>query len=444
MLIPKLMIRDALCVTCTFRNDISGSYFCELRNQVVESEDDLLSITGEHLPGFSDEDVLWITQANSRIVVFPSLLVDHFPNVVGVNLTETQMTSFVRPITNCIRLQTVILNDNRIRKITGGIFSNCPILIFLRFDGNNLDHLDEFSFVGLPNLNKLSLMRSNIVTLHPEILRPMINLATFDLRHNNLTNLNSNIFAQSASLSLIMLDDNNISTLDIKLFRNNHRLTHVSMRRNKISRIRAEVFSNKPMLYTIVLSHNQIEEIPIFKDLPSINAIQLHDNKVKTISAGTFEHIPNLRSLTLWRNQITNIESGAFRNLSQVTGLKLLHNNISELSPNAFIGLTSIESLHLSDNRLTHLDAIAFASLKTLKSLYIADNQVVKVERKLFDILPSLEWISLFGNICTDLGFLIDPANRILPDLGDCFSSSEALKVNLLVLTILTIFLLNN
>ncbi|XDV21201.1 hypothetical protein PO909_026346 [Leuciscus waleckii] len=112
-------------------------------------------------------------------------------------------------------------------------------------------------------------------------------------------------------------------------------------------------------LQELSLSHNQLVRFP--RGLPS-----------------------SLETLQLQENQITYITAGSLRQLGNLTRLDLKDNRIRAIQPGALLGLTKLRTLTLKGNRLsrlplnlpsslTHLDQ-AFDGLSRLRSVELANN----------------------------------------------------------------------
>lgn len=433
ILTSLFVIRRVESVTCIYRN-ASLAYFCDLVNQVVESENDLQVVHGDHIEGFDDSMVTQINTARSKITIFPSLLIEHFPNLVIANLARTQMKSFPRQIRTCNHLVNVNLRNNMLTNIPSGIFINCLVLRTLSF-GGIIRHIDENSFVGLTSLRTLDLVLCNITTIHQNAFSTLNSLEVLYLDVNQIGDLHPDLFLHNSRLWLLGATHNLLSTIPEGMFRNNFALRTIILENNFLKSTSA--FHNLPALRQLSLESNLFEDISPLESLPLLEFLSFRNNPIRNIRAGSFSSVPSLQILNLNNLLITSIQDQTFQNLNNLTSLMLAANQISEVGPNTFTGLTSLTSLTLSHNMLEELNAPSFATMRSLSHFDAEHNRIKRIDRELFNVLPMLVSIRLFGNICADESFWINPNNRIIPDLRDCFGSAIANKINVLVLAVL-------
>ena len=94
--------------------------------------------------------------------------------------------------------------------------------------------------------------------------------------------------------------------------------------------------------------------------------------------------------------EMTSIDG--VRSYTNLVVLDLHHNRISSLSANAFQGLTNLQKLHLYDNHISSLDANAFQGLTNLQGLSLSQNRLSSLDANQFQGLPNLQTLSLGGN----------------------------------------------
>ena len=105
-----------------------------------------------------------------------------------------------------------------------------------------------------------------------------------------------------------------------------------------------------------------LTEIPT--DIPAgATWVDLSENHITTIRAGSFSHLARCALLWLDNNQISEINPAAFRGLTSLRRLYLHTNKLTHISPGTFSGLTSLNNLWLSNNRLTGLSSDLFLDL---------------------------------------------------------------------------------
>uniref|UniRef100_A0A8C1SXJ7 Si:ch211-191d15.2 n=1 Tax=Cyprinus carpio TaxID=7962 RepID=A0A8C1SXJ7_CYPCA len=115
-------------------------------------------------------------------------------------------------------------------------------------------------------------------------------------------------------------------------------------------------------LQELSLSHNQLVRFP--RGLPSsLETLQLQENQITYITAGSLRQLGNLTRLDLEDNRIRAIQPGALQGLTRLRMLTLKGNRLSRLPPNL-------------PSSLIHLDR-AFDGLSRLRSVELANNQWV-------------------------------------------------------------------
>ena len=70
-------LKAAQGVTCKYSMlGDSTSYSCDLTNQNIQSDLDMVTVDGEHLDGYADKNVTFFSVISSTVQVFPSLIID--------------------------------------------------------------------------------------------------------------------------------------------------------------------------------------------------------------------------------------------------------------------------------------------------------------------------------------------------------------------------------
>lgn len=431
---------ELVIITCRYTTDYFGSnYRCQLLNQVIESESDLDTIDVDHEMNFGDGHVLWISNENSRILFFPSLLVERFPNLTRLSLQNATMTSLLTPI-SCEKLTYLDLDDNLLSEIPDGLFLNCLQLTTLTLNHNSLEIITEHAFSGLSELLSLSLMYNKLNSIHANAFSSMVKLRNVNLIANNIETLDSNLFQNLSQLRMLTIENNRISILSDDFLSNNRNLEWVNLSNNRLTSIAATLFVSMGSYLVVDLSNNLIEELPIFLSNSGMTELDLGNNKIRKILPGTFEGLSELSALTLSYNRIEDLEPGTFRGLRNLKLLYLISNNITDIQPDAFLGLSIVNALHLSDNQLRHLNASSFASI-SVGFLGVERNQIESIDSELFNVIHGLNTLDLTGNVCANESFWINwdlPEQGILPIIKACSSSTvHGINVHLLVLVLI-------
>uniref|UniRef100_A0A8C6S9T1 TIR domain-containing protein n=1 Tax=Neogobius melanostomus TaxID=47308 RepID=A0A8C6S9T1_9GOBI len=109
-----------------------------------------------------------------------------------------------------------------------------------------------------------------------------------------------------------------------------------------------------PTVESIDLSNNKILKLQEgnFIDFPYLTNLDLKQNKITKIGKGTFSRLFSLKTLNLNNNTLENLDDGVFDGLSNLTELRISTNRIETVAPDAFRSLTNLEIFVFSFNQL--------------------------------------------------------------------------------------------
>lgn len=148
-------------------------------------------------------------------------------------------------------------------------------------------------------------------------------------------------------------------------------------------------------LQELSLSHNQLAHFP--KGLPpSLEALQLQENRITYLTAGGLRRLGNLTRLDLEDNRIRVVQPGAFRGLGKLQVLSLRGNRLQGLPQSLPPSLTHLD---LSANCIAALDPSSMAGLVNLQVLKINSNCLRSVPERAFDGMLRLGTVELADNL---------------------------------------------
>ena len=178
--------------------------------------------------------------------------------------------------------------------------------------------------------------------------------------------------------------------------------------------------------------------------MEQLEILDLEDNKLVNLKAGTFKQLKSLERLDIHSCGITTFPNGLFEGLDRLIILNLASNPIPLIKSNAFIDLKLLKELYLfglADNLVledgvfssldnlkclilnnnkginhNHLKSNLFIGLKSLKELFIQECNIKSIDTDCFSQLQMIQHIYLFGNSIDKL----DAA---------CFTELKQLKV---------------
>ncbi|KAJ8005662.1 hypothetical protein DPEC_G00120260 [Dallia pectoralis] len=168
----------------------------------------------------------------------------------------------------------------------------------------------------------------------------------------------------------------------------------LSVARNRLCNVDQQLrtFSG---LQELSLSHNQLAHFP--RGLPpSLETLQLQENRITYITTGSLRHLGNLTRLDLEDNRIRAIQPGALLRLGRLKVLTLKGNQLTSLPVNLPASLTHLD---LSANCISALDIPSLNALVNLQVLKINSNCLRSVPESAFDRLPRLRSVELANNL---------------------------------------------
>lgn len=328
-------------------------------------------------------------------------------------------------------LDTLLLQNNRIIRLSNGVFNSTPHLKELSVSFNRLVEVeaDVFSDISL-NLRSLEMSFSLYQDEFPEdLLKPLKNIVWLSLDNNNLKIISKDALRTLRSLQYINLESNKFIDLPVGLFNNiyHYNLKDIRLSYNHINKLSSKSFYSLNNLQSIVLTGNNIQQIDAFSfyDLPRLLTVVLSQNRISIIEADAFVGAISLRKLDLQINELRDFSLNIFNNvsLSSPLMLNLSRNDISMLTYSDGITSIRIENLDLSRNKLSEIPSMAlnlmakslinlnlgynsifqihpfsFSNLTRLEVLNLQHNAIVSVRRKAFFGLSSLQIIDLSHN----------------------------------------------
>lgn len=168
----------------------------------------------------------------------------------------------------------------------------------------------------------------------------------------------------------------------------------LSVARNRLCNV-DNVFQPYSGLQELSLSHNQLVRFP--RGLPSsLETLQLQENQITYITAGSLRQLGNLTRLDLEDNRIRAIQPGALQGLTRLRMLTLKGNRLSRLPANL---PSSLIHLDVSANCISTIDLFSLGALVNLQVLKINSNCLRFIPERAFDGLSHLRSVELANNL---------------------------------------------
>ncbi|XP_051964066.1 toll-like receptor 9 [Xyrauchen texanus] len=274
----------------------------------------------------------------------------------NVDCQQRRLTKI--PIFKSLSVISLNLNKNHIQQVKGEAFSGIPNLKYLSLMWNCVpDHLkerrwpscnlkiDRDAFVGLKNLTSLQLAGNSLKTIPPLPKQ----LVVLGLELNNIFHIEKPLGTQQ--LKELLLSKN-------CFYANPCYQSYF---------IDPCVFQELPELLNFSLSYNNVSNVPQHLP-PSLESLDLGENKITSIRKESFMNLTRLRHLNLgWNCQRCDHASEPC--------FPCPNNQSLDLHQDVFLNQrNSLISLSLRGNSLRTLPQYLFAQLHNLRELDLSDN----------------------------------------------------------------------
>ena len=327
--------------------------------EAIEEVSDCADITTAHLTGVTKLDI-W-----------------------GAGITTLRENDF----SGLSSLEFLALDNNSLRSLPEGVFSELGSLKRLWLWDNFLEALPESVFQGLDSLQRLLLDGNGLHSLPEGVFRGLNNLDALWLQDNSLSSLPPGVFDGLNSLRILLLEGNDFIVLPEEAFRGLGKLETLWLAENALSSLPEDIFQGLSSLKELLLSGNSLTSLPegIFSGLSDLRWLWLHGNRLNVLPEGVFDRLAKLEILWLQDNALSSLPEEIFRGLSSLDALRLHRNSLSALPEGAFGGLKALRRLHLSSNSLSTLPEGVFAGLSGLADLDLSFNPLSELPRGIFD-----------------------------------------------------------
>ncbi|XP_055525782.1 chaoptin [Wyeomyia smithii] len=312
-------------------------------------------------------------------------------------------------------LQVLDLSGNNLTHLEDNLFQGFENLRFLNIKDNIIKQLDQRNaspFAGV-NLYKLDTTGHQNQPFPLKQLSAMKNLRSLATSHLSAVSLNPDDFVDfSPELEELKITRAGLKSIKNHAFTKLRGLKRLDLSENRIDSIESSAFAEiGHSLVSLRMSHGlgSMQQLPQdpFRQLTGIEALDLSNNKLKTLSDNCFHFLKNIISLELHDNQLENLPKGIFQQdiHSKLTMVSLRYNNLKQVPAHTFVDLEELNAIYLDDNRIESIERRAFMNLDKLKLLNLRGNKLTKIAPEAFQNLPELEKLDLAYNSLSTFDF---------------------------------------
>ena len=230
---------------------------------------------------------------------------------------------------------------------SGGYYCRQNKLTSVDLSYNSLRHIVRITPGWSAGLKELRLENNLIEQIEDSALSDLRELRLVNFSSNRLVALPPSIFQNNVNLRELYLANNSLSALAPAVFSRLDQLVLLDLSRNMLTSqwIRERMFHGLIRLVILRLSFNHLATLDasIFKDLISLQALYLDNNRIETIRADAFLLLANLHVLDLSNNRLTTVDPRLFSNLIVLQQLYLDHNKIRQLDENSLKNCSALQ-----------------------------------------------------------------------------------------------------
>lgn len=315
VLLILMSFRESSAASCNFYYNING-YNCDLYDVSVQSESDMLEITGNHLEGYNNTRVDFVNVLNHTMAVLHKNILETFPNVQSLTISSIGLQRIPDQAFGwCSKLEYLFIEPNPLTTLQAGVFGNCNELTGIYIRNGNLKDVSPTVFHGLGKLRAVNFENNSIASLDAGIFEQNANLIIVNLNGNKISRFDPSTFAHLVNLLFLELMGNSIQEIGETMFESLHSLTSLYLQNCDVKKIHSNAFKNLEALSALHLQNNNLETIEpgTFAPLKNLRALYLNENKIRRLNANAFgSSHPSATILELTSTQLDEVEEGLF------------------------------------------------------------------------------------------------------------------------------------
>ncbi|CAH0560154.1 unnamed protein product [Brassicogethes aeneus] len=177
-------------------------------------------------------------------------------------------------------IEVLLLNDNRINKLTSNALADLTELQRLDLSNNKLNVIAKGLFDRLNNLKYLNLANNPIDNMASGTFRGLNNLRQLDISGNKVTHLTFGLLHFSPNLIHLTIDNTSLESIRNSELLGVSGLKTLRIRNNRyLKEIEAYVLSDTPLLTELDISGNELQFLPLtLKNLTNLQKLNISNN----------------------------------------------------------------------------------------------------------------------------------------------------------------------
>ncbi|XP_037041465.1 leucine-rich repeat-containing G-protein coupled receptor 5A-like [Bradysia coprophila] len=243
-------------------------------------------------------------------------------------------------ITANLKLIQIDVSDNNITELNSTMLVDHRYLEVFILSRNKLyDFPPDSSFLSSISLERFECCSCAITTIFNATFSELPKLKELDLSGNELSVIQPAAFSTQFFLQKLNFDFNKLTSLPVNILKQSKVNASISMSHNSDFNFQPyEVLIKSKILKEFRCSYCGISAIydETFSELPSIESIDLNNNKISTINAKMFDKNRNLISLSIEQNDLNDFPQSVFDAIPMIKSLCIDGNPFIMTAKNAF------------------------------------------------------------------------------------------------------------
>jgi Leucine-rich repeat (LRR) protein len=285
-----------------------------------------------------------------------------------------------------------------------GLFKKNPNIRVIKLNNNMIGELKMKVISVLNLLERFEVQNNRLKKVTGGILSKATNLAYADFGHNHIEKIATKAFTENINLKELYLNNNKLKAINKKLLSKQENLVHLRLDYNEIETMNKDSMQHLKSAKTILLNNNKLTTLAEkqFKGLKSLEKINLDHNQIASIPASVFNNCDNLKYVFIRYNKITNLDSAMFSFNPLLKIAFVSHNEIDNIEEDLLKDKADLKRLDVGDNELTNLDNILDGSQDKLEYFYMNKNKLERVNQNMIARAPVLRALDSSENNLSD------------------------------------------